>query len=335
VQIPELLALLRRSATALSERAKKKASFREGSMRRWLLILLILGAVAGAALWFVTLPQWVTVEPVGVYSPNRANGRAMFLAGGCSSCHATPRQDDPTRLGGGRALKSPFGTFYPPNISPHPRDGIGAFTELEFINAMLKGVSPDGQHYYPAFPYTSYQRMTLADVRDLFSYLKTLAPVAGRAPAHELPFPFNIREGVGLWKLLFLDGELFIADPAKSPEWNRGSYLVEGPGHCGECHTPRNLLGGFVRAKRLAGGPNPEGKGTIPNITQDESGLARWSEDDIFEALTSGMTPDGDTLGSSMAEIVRNLSQLPDEDRRAIATYLKSLSPIAGEKHEH
>ena len=254
-------------------------------MRRLLFfILLILGVIGGAALWFVALPQWVTVEPVGFYSPNIANGRAMFLAGGCSSCHATPRQNDPLHLGGGVALKSSFGTFYPPNISQHPRDGIGAFTELEFINALLKGVSPDGQHYFPAFPYTSYQRMTLSDVRDLFVYLKTLPPVEGRAPAHELSFPFNIREGVGLWKLLFLDGEPFRADPAKSLEWNRGAYLVEGPGHCAECHSPRNLLGGIVRAKRFTGGPNPAGKGLIPDITQSEDGLTKWSEDDIRQA---------------------------------------------------
>jgi mono/diheme cytochrome c family protein len=300
-------------------------------MRRLVLLLLVLGLAGGAALWFVTLPQWVTVEPVGFYSPNLANGRAMFLVGGCSSCHATPSQDDRLRLGGGLALKSPFGTFHPPNISPHPRDGIGAFTELEFINAMLKGVSPDGQHYYPAFPYSSYQRMALADVRDLFAYLKTLAPVEGRAPAHELPFPFNIREGVGLWKLLFLDGEPFRGDPLRSPQGNRGAYLVEGPGHCAECHSPRNLLGGIVRARRFTGGPNPEGKGTIPDITQSEDGLARWSEDDIYEALTSGMTPTGDTLGSSMADVVRNISQLSDEDRKAMANYVKSL-PGAGAK---
>jgi mono/diheme cytochrome c family protein len=294
-------------------------------MRRLFLILLILGVIGGGALWFVALPQWVTVEPVGFYSPNRDNGRAMFLAGGCSSCHATPGQNDPSHLGGGLALKSPFGTFHPPNISPHPRDGIGAFTELEFINALLKGVSPEGQHYYPAFPYTSYQRMTLTDVRDLFVYLKTLPQVEGRAPAHELPFPFNIREGVGLWKLLFLDGEPFRADPAKSAEWNRGAYLVEGPGHCAECHSPRNLLGGIVRTKRFTGGPNPAGKGLIPDITQSEDGLASWSEDDIEKALTTGKSPDGDRLGGSMAEVVRNIAQLSDEDRKAIAAYIKSL----------
>jgi mono/diheme cytochrome c family protein len=294
-------------------------------MRRLILLLLVLGLVGGAALWFVALPQWVTIEPIGFYKPDLANGRAMFLAGGCSSCHASPHQDDPLHLGGGLALKSPFGTFYPPNISPHPRDGIGAFTELEFINALLKGVSPDGQHYFPAFPYTSYQRMILGDVRDLFGYLKTLTPVEGRAPAHELSFPFNIREGVGLWKLLFFDGEEFQIDQTKSSQWNRGAYLVEGPGHCAECHSPRNFLGGIVRAKRFTGGPNPAGKGLIPDITQSEDGLAKWSEDDIYTALTTGKSPDGDRLGGSMAEIVRNISQLSDEDRRAMAAYVKSL----------
>jgi mono/diheme cytochrome c family protein len=192
----------------------------------------------------------------------------MFEAGGCSSCHAIPNQVDKQQLGGGRALHSPFGTFYVPNISTDPHDGIGAWTEAQFITAMIKGTSPTGQHYYPAFPYTSYQRMKLDDLRDLFAYVKTLPSVQGKVRSHDLPFPFSIRRGVGLWKQLFLDGNMFQPDPTKSTTWNRGAYLVNGPAHCLECHSPRNIFGAVVQSQLFAGGPNPEGKGFIPNITQ-------------------------------------------------------------------
>jgi mono/diheme cytochrome c family protein len=192
---------------------------------------------------------------------------------------------------------------------------------------MRGGVSPDGRHYYPAFPYTSYQRMSAADARDLFAYLMTLQAVEGRVRDHELPFPYNIRRGLGLWKLAFLDGHPFTPDPAKSPALNRGAYLVEGPGHCAECHSPRNALGVIVADKRFAGGPNPEGKGFVPNITPHESGLNGWTKGDLVELLTSGLTPEGDSVGSTMTAVVNNLSQAPESDRAAMAEYLLSLPP--------
>ncbi len=201
-------------------------------------------------------------------TPDLANGKNMFYAGGCASCHATPNQEDKTKLGGGLGLKSPFGTFYVPNLSPDPNDGIGKWSEADFVTAMLKGTSPDGRHYFPAFPYTSYQRMRTEDVRDLFAYIKTLPAVQGRVRDHDVPFPFNVRRTLGGWKFLFLDGKPFQPDPSKSAQWNRGAYLVNGPGHCAECHSPRNPLGGIVSAQRFAGGPNPEGEGWVPNITQ-------------------------------------------------------------------
>jgi len=253
----------------------------------------------------------------------------MFFAGGCASCHATSKED-PTRLGGGLGLKSPFGTFYVPNISPDPKDGIGSWSEAQFVSAMLKGTSPHGAHYYPSFPYASYQRMRVADVRDLFAHLKTLPPVEGKARGHDLPFPFTIRRTLGAWKLLFLDGEPFRPDPAQSAEWNRGAYLANGPGHCAECHSPRNLLGGIVASQRFAGGPNPEGEGWVPNITQAR--LKDWSKGEIEEVLATGTTPEGDSVGSTMAAVVRNTGQLPAADRAAIATYIKSLPPIEGPK---
>jgi mono/diheme cytochrome c family protein len=232
------------------------------------------------------------------------------------------------KLGGGLAIPSPFGTFYAPNISPDPVDGIGRWTEAEFVRAVTKGISPTGAHYFPAFPYTSYQHAKVEDVRDLFAYLKTLAPVSGRVRDHDVPFPFNIRRNVGIWKLLFMDGKPFMPDTARSAQWNRGAYLVNSLGHCAECHSPRNFLGGIIAAQRFAGGPNPEGEGWIPNITQ--KGLDDWSEKDAAYFLETGATPDGDSAGGSMVRVIKNTSQLPPEDRAAIAEYLKSLPPVDG-----
>jgi mono/diheme cytochrome c family protein len=295
---------------------------------RKLLIVAALAIMAGiAGFWFLTIPQTVAASALPHHAPNLENGRTMFIAGGCASCHAVSKEER-TKLGGGVALRSPFGTFYGPNISPHPSDGIGRWSEADFVTAMSKGTSPDGRHYYPAFPYASYQRMTAADQRDLFAYLKTLPPVAGKVRDHDLAFPFNIRRGLGLWKMLYLDGRPFTPDPSKSPQWNRGAYLVNGPSHCAECHSPRDSSGGIVDAQRFAGGPNPEGEGWIPNITQ--KGLAKWSDKDIGTLLEAGELPKGDSVGGSMREVVRNTSQLSPEDRAAMAAYLKTLPPVEG-----
>jgi len=299
-------------------------------LRKLVIAVAVLAVLGGIAFWLLTIPQTVPAAALGPHQADVANGRTMFIAGGCSGCHAVPGAEDKTRLGGGLALKSPFGTFYVPNISPDRRDGIGAWSEVDFVNAVSRGTSPDGQHYYPAFPYTSYQRMQLDDLRDLFAYLKTLPPVSGKVRDHDMAFPFGYRRGLGLWKLLYVDGERFKPDPAKAAELNRGAYLVEGPGHCAECHSPRNLIGGIIAAQRFAGGPNPEGKGWIPNITP--KGLGEWSEKDIAYLLESGQTLDGDAVGGSMAEVVRNTEQLAAEDRTAIAAYIKSLPPVEGPK---
>jgi mono/diheme cytochrome c family protein len=229
------------------------------------------------------------------------------------------------------ALKSPFGTFYAPNISSDEKDGIGAWSEASFVSAMWKGTSPDRRHYYPVFPYTSYERMMLKDVRDLFAYIKTLPAVAGRARDHDLRFPFNMRAALGGWKLLFLDGRPFRADASKSADWNRGAYLVSGPGHCAECHSPRNFLGAIIERQRFAGGPDPEGgEGWIPNITQ--AGIGNYSEQDIARILESGELPDGDSVGGSMRAVVRNTSQLKPQERAAMAHYVKSLPAVEGPK---
>jgi mono/diheme cytochrome c family protein len=298
-------------------------------MRKLLVLFLVLVVIGLGIFWIVTIPGTVPASALGPYTPNTGNGRTMFYAGGCASCHATPQQDDKTRLGGGLALKSPFGTFHVPNISSHPRDGIGGWSERDFVTAMTKGTSPDGRHYYPSFPYPSYQKMRIGDLRDLFAFLKALPAVEGVVRSHDLPFPFNIRRTLGGWKLLFLDGKQFEPDQSKPPEWNRGAYLVNGPGHCAECHSPRNVLGGIIQSQRFAGGPDPEGgDGWVPNITQ--KGLADYSDKDIAYLLETGDTPSGDSVGGAMTAVIRNTSQLAAEDRNAIATYVKSLAPVDG-----
>ena len=298
-------------------------------MLRKVLLIVVLVAVAGAAVFaVVTTPAKVPASALPARAPDLANGKLIFFAGGCASCHATPGQQDPTRLGGGLALESPFGTFYAPNISPDRNDGIGRWSEADFVSALWKGTSPEGRHYYPAFPYTSYQRMALDDVRDLFAYLQTLPSVAGQPSHHQMVFPFGWRRLVGAWKFLFLDGQPFRPDPSKSAQWNRGAYLVNGPGHCAECHSPRNFLGAIKSSQRFAGGPDVEGKGWVPNITQ--KGLADYSVKDIAYLLETGQTPDGDLVGGAMTAVIRNTSQLPAADREAMAVYLKSLAPVEG-----
>jgi mono/diheme cytochrome c family protein len=300
-------------------------------LRKLAILVVLLAAIGLAVFWFVTIPATVAASALGPHTPNLENGKTMFYAGGCASCHATPNQEDRTRLGGGLGLKSPFGTFYAPNISSDPKDGIGTWSEANFVTAMWKGTSPDGSHYYPVFPYASYQRMRMDDVRDLFAYLKTLPAVQGRVRDHDLPIHFKIRRTLGGWKFLFLDGQPFKLDPSQSAQWNRGAYLVNAPGHCAECHSPRNILGGIIVSQRFTGGPDPEGgDGWVPNITQ--KGIGDYSERDIERILETGDMPNGDSVGGAMTAVVRNTSQLTSADRAAIATYVKSLPPVEGPK---
>jgi mono/diheme cytochrome c family protein len=300
-------------------------------MHRILILLAAVAAVVAFGLfWVLTIPQTVPASTLGPHRADLGNGKTLFYIGGCASCHATPGQKDQSKLGGGLALKSPFGTFYPPNISPDPKDGIGSWSEADFITAMTKGTSPEGEHLYPAFPYTSYQRITTNDLRDLFAFLKTLPAVQGPEHEHDLAFPFNIRRLVGVWKLLFLDGLPFQPDPQKPDDWNRGAYLANAPGHCAECHSPRNFLGAIIPGLRFTGGPTPDGVDWVPNITQFK--LEDWKEQDIAEVLATGTLPDFDRVGGPMVDVVRNTAKLSPEDRAAIAVYIKSLPPVEGLK---
>ncbi len=304
-------------------------------MRRALLALLAL-VLAGAILFYVlTVPVTLPASALPAHTPDLANGEYMFTAGGCAECHAAPakkcddkKTQDKTVLAGGRCLKTPYGVFHVPNISPDKETGIGNWTTLDFVTAIKRGVAPDGEHLYPAFPYPSYQRMTYEDLIDLKAYLDTLPAVKNEVPEHEIRFPFNIRRALGLWQKLYVDGKGFTADPKASAELNRGAYLVQGPGHCGECHSPRNLLGGIIASEAFAGARNPEGKGRIPNITPSDDGIGDWSKADIVDLLETGNLPDGDVVGGTMAAVQDNMAKLTDEDRKAIAAYLKALPPL-------
>ena len=282
-------------------------------------------------------PAALAQSPSGdAAEPNVKNGKYIYYAGGCASCHAAPASNtcddlkikDELMPVGGRCLKSDFGTFYVPNITPDKQTGIGGWSSEDFIKAMTAGISPKGENYYPAFPYASYQKMQRGDLLDLWAFLQTIAPVSSTVPGHDLSFPYNIRAGLRLWKSLYLDGKVFAPDPSQSEQVNRGAYLTEGPGHCGECHTPRTSLGGMIAAKKLSGAPNPDGKGFIANITPDKTGIGSWSAKDISYALQSGFTPEGDVMGGTMAKVQQNMAQLTQEDRDAIAAYLKSIPPV-------
>ena len=292
-------------------------------MRHFFVMTCIAALAAFAVFWIITMPSVVPASALPSYSPNVANGEMVFNAGGCASCHAASGQPR-TSLGGGLALKSPFGTFYVPNISPDPKDGIGKWSEADFVTAVTKGISPSGQHLYPAFPYTSYQKAKIEDVRDLFAFIKTLPQVSGQTPPHELKFPFNIRRLIGLWKLLYLDGKPFVSDPNQTPQWNRGAYLVNALGHCAECHSPRGPLGGIIASQRFAGGLDFEDGGWVPNITQ--KGLKDTPEAELADFLKNGEF----SVGGSMVDVIRNTALLSDEDRAAMAAYLKSLPPVDG-----
>lgn len=293
--------------------------------------LVALGAAGAAAFVFITAParqdpsHWANLG-----EPDLVNGRDVFFAGGCASCHAAPGAEGDARLilSGGAPLKSPFGTFHAPNISSSPTAGIGSWTLAEFGDAMTRGVGRNGEHLYPSFPYGSYARMTPKDINDLYGFLKTVPASDAVAPAHELPFPFNIRLVLGGWKFLYFNDKPRVMLTARDDKLKRGQYLVEGPGHCGECHTPRDALGGFEAGKWLAGGPNPEGEGKIPNITPGSESIGSWSEGDIVGYLETGFTPDFDSVGGSMVEVQKNMAAITADDREAIAAYLKAIPAV-------
>jgi mono/diheme cytochrome c family protein len=288
-------------------------------------IVMTVVAAGAVGAWFITDPDvpFRRDDAVLAKPGDPLRGEMVFSAGDCASCHATPGQKDRLQLGGGLALASPFGTFRPPNISTDPNDGIGLWSATDLANALIGGVSPEHKHYYPVFPYPSYTGMKLDDVRDLFAYLRTLPPVSGRPPTHDL-FPlFQIRRFVGFWKLLFFREGASSAILNGDPLHDRGAYLAESVAHCAECHSSRNIFGAIRPQTRYAGGEDPEGAGFVPNVTPERFGY--WSAADIAEVLKSGNTQDHGRVGSSMADVVTNTAKLPANDRDAIAAFIKSL----------
>ncbi len=268
--------------------------------------------------------------PIGAALAQGDAGRGAYLAkaGGCLACH-TAEAKGSTEFAGGNALKTPFGTFYGPNITPDPKAGIGNWNEADFIRAMRHGTRPDGAHYYPAFPYPSYTKIADNDLKDLYAYLRSLPPSAQPSKPHELHLPFRFRFVLWFWKFLFFTPGPLLDDVKQTPVINRGAYLVQALGHCGECHTPRNLLGGPKGSRFLAGGKGPDGKG-IPNITPTK--LKKWSDKDLTDFLTTGLTPDGDVVAASMGEVITNtLSKLTPADLAAILAYLRSIPALPDE----
>ncbi|MDP3340941.1 c-type cytochrome [Frigidibacter sp.] len=295
-------------------------------MRRPILTLLVLIIAGGGLGLWITRPQLVSAAALEGLTGEPERGEAVFHAAGCASCHMAPGASgaDQIVLAGGQEFPSEFGTFIAPNISPDPEHGIGGWSLQAFASAMTRGSSPEGAHYYPAFPYASYAKAELQDVADLHAFWATLPPSAEPSRPHDVGFPFNIRASLGGWKLLFLNDD-WVVEGDLSPEITRGRYLVEALGHCGECHTPRGALGNMDRSRWLAGVPGPDGRGGVPNITP---GGLDWSEGEIVEYLTSGFTPDFDSVGGHMALVVSNLARLPESERTAIASYLKTVPAV-------
>lgn len=293
-------------------------------MRKRALIFIALAALSLGFFWLLTIPKRLDPNELTGLSGDIARGQRIFDLAGCASCHAQPGAEGAAKLvlSGGKAFATPFGTLLAPNITPDKTQGIGGWSAVDLVNAMKFGTSPDGHHYYPAFPYTSYGRMAVSDIVDLKVYLDTLPPSDIASKPHKIAFPFTFRRGLGLWKQLFVDQKWVVPQDTLSPEALRGRSLVEGAGHCGDCHTPRGRLGNILTDQWLKGAPNPTGKGTIPALSGHE-----WSAADLAEYLKSGFTPEFDTAGGEMVDVIENTAKLGDEDRAAIAAYLKALPP--------
>jgi mono/diheme cytochrome c family protein len=298
---------------------------------RWAIALgtVALGALAALAAWLFV--PWYGDPPQIAASGDPARGEYVLRLGGCVTCH-TDEKNGGAFLAGGRALGSPFGTFYTSNITPDPATGIGGWSSGAFVRAMTGGISPGGHPYYPALPYPSYTRMRVDDLVDLKAYLDTVKPVANTVRSHDLRFPFGFRPLLKGWQLLFFDPGTFQPDPDRSEIWNRGAYIVNGSGHCSECHTPRNVFGAPRRDRFLGGTRDgPDGK-PVPNITPHDNGIGKWSKTDVTFALKTSILPDGDVFGGAMAEVVKDgTSHWTDDDRAAIAEYLFTVPPLADE----
>ena len=256
-------------------------------------------------------------------------GKYLVDAANCIGCH-TDKKHNGLPFAGGGAIATSFGLYYSRNITPDPIFGIGAWSDQDFLRALRRGISPSGTHYFPAFPFPSFTGMTDRDILDIRAYLLTQKPAPVANEPHDVAFPYDVRSTMLFWRLLYFNEGPLAPIPGESPEWNRGSYLVNAVGHCGECHTPRNALGALDADRRFAGSKLADGK-RVPNITSDTTdGIGKWSVDDIVSLLKYGATPSFDFVQAPMSEVVEGTSKLSEADRKAIAIYLKSLTPLPG-----
>ena len=294
-------------------------------MRRLILSLLALAVLGLSIFWVVTMPHPRDMAPYAALTADPAHGELVFWATGCASCHMAPKaeRDAELVLAGGQAFATQFGTFYAPNVSTDKDQGIGGWDLATFVHAVQDGISPEGEHFYPAMPYAAYTHMVPQDVVDLKAFMDTLPASATPNVDHAVAFPFNIRRALGVWKLLFVSDAWVM--PAPTPVVARGRYIVEAMAHCGECHTARNLLGGLQKSSWLAGAPLPDGPGRVPNITPAK---LTWSAADIAAYLTTGFTPDFDVVGGPMAHVVANMAKLPVSDVAAVVAYLKTVPAV-------
>ncbi|NQV82697.1 MAG: c-type cytochrome [Rhodospirillales bacterium] len=272
----------------------------------------------------------VAAVPAGAFGQGDVGrGKYLFDAAGCAGCH-TDKKGKGAFLAGGRPLKTPFGVFYSPNITPDPGLGIGKWSDADFLRALRHGIAPDGRHYFPVFPYPSYTGMTDSDLLDIKAYIFTTAPKATANRPHDVPPPFGWRFLLPVWKALNFAAGPFQPTAKQSVVWNRGAYLVRAVVHCGECHSPRDLMGAIQTDMALAGTAQGPTGGIVPNITPDrKTGIGRWSKGELEDFLDSGMLPDGDFAGSEMGEVIdQSTSRLSTADRKAIVEYLRTIHPV-------
>lgn len=295
-------------------------------MGRFFRTIIALGIIAASVGWYLSAPVLRPTGDLEKLAADAKHGEVIFWASGCAACHmaAGAKGADQLVLSGGQAFPTQFGTFIAPNISSDAKAGIGAWSLADFAHAIQDGVLPDGSHEYPAMPYVAYAKMEPQDLVDLRAYLATLPASATANAPHQVGFPFNIRRSLGLWKLMF-GAKGYVVKAELSPEVTRGRYIVEALAHCGECHTPRNPLGGLQSGSWLGGAAIDDGKSKVPNIT---SGKLDWSADEIYAYLTTGFTPGFDSVGGAMAHVVDNMGRLPESDVRAVVAYLKAVPPV-------
>jgi mono/diheme cytochrome c family protein len=296
--------------------------------KRNFLGLALLAALGLVVFWGVTKPRPLTLAELPQHTVDLANGEKLFHASGCHSCHLPSKDSrlDTASVAGGTAMHTPVGTLYPPNITPDADTGIGGLSDVDFVNAMQKGIGKAGGHLIPAFPYTSYTHMKVEDVLDIKGYLMSLPPVKNTVPAHDVIGLPVVRFGLGGWKFIGLNETKTASDATRSEGWNRGKYLVEGPGHCSECHTPRTLFMTSNTSQYLAGGPHPEGDGKVPSLV-DLVGRGKYKDAaDLVSAFQFGEMMGYSKMSSGgMGKVQTNLSKLPEADLKAIAEYLVSL----------